>query len=120
MPIIAAVYLFCYFSKNHICSRLILSFSTKIFLNIQWGNSISMRIDATPYQVPFNITMPGYLWSNATINSGDIPDIVIVPYIQNANANGLQILIDYETGHTYVPGTSVTNVLWIAIGYAIN
>lgn len=38
MPIIAAVYLFCYFSKNHICSRLILSFSTKIFLNIQWGN----------------------------------------------------------------------------------
>ena len=37
MPIIAAVYLFCYFSKNHICSRLILSFSTKIFLNIQWG-----------------------------------------------------------------------------------
>lgn len=83
----------------------------------QWGNSISMRIDATPYQVPFNITMPGYLWSNATINSGDIPDIVIVPYIQNANANGLQILIDYETGHTYVPGTSVTNVLWIAIGY---
>lgn len=39
MPIIAAVYLFCYFSKNHICSRLILSFSTKIFLNIQWGNS---------------------------------------------------------------------------------
>ena len=83
----------------------------------QWGNNVSMRIDATPYQVPFNITMPGYLWSNATINSGDIPDIVIVPYIQNANANGLQILIDYETGHTYVPGTSVTNVLWIAIGY---
>ena len=75
-----------------------------------------MRIDATPYQVPFNITMPGYLWSNATINSGDIPDIVIVPYIQNANANGLQILIDYETGHTYVPGTSVSNVLWLAIG----
>ena len=82
----------------------------------QWGNNVSMRIDATPYQVPFNITMPGYLWSNATINSGDIPDIVIVPYIQSANANGLQILIDYETGHTYVPGTSVTNVLWIAIG----
>lgn len=82
----------------------------------QWGNNVRMRIDATPYQVPFNITMPGYLWSNATINSGDIPDIVIVPYIQNANANGLQILIDYETGHTYVPGTSVSNVLWLAIG----
>lgn len=87
---------------------------------IQWGNNVSMRIDATPYQVPFNITMPGYLWSNATINSSDIPDIVIVPYIQNANANGLQILIDYETGHTYIPGTSVTNVLWIAIGYALS
>lgn len=90
----------------------------KLFGNLilQWGINVSMRIDAIPHQVPFNITMPGYLWSNATINSGDIPDIVIVPYIQNANANGLQILIDYETGHTYVPGTSVSNVLWIAIG----
>ena len=84
----------------------------------QWGNSVGMRIDATPYKVFFNITMPGYLWSNATINSGDIPDIVIVPYIQNADQTGLQILIDYETGHTYVPGASISNVLWIAIGYA--
>lgn len=87
-------------------------------LILQWGNSVGMRIDATPYKVFFNITMPGYLWSNATINSGDIPDIVIVPYIQNADQTGLQILIDYETGHTYVPGASISNVLWIAIGYA--
>ena len=39
MPIIAAVYLFCYFSKNHIYSCLILSFLAKIFLDIQWGTT---------------------------------------------------------------------------------
>ena len=60
--------------------------------------------------------MSGYLWSDATINNGDIPDIVIVPYIQSADANGLQVLIDYEVGHNYVPGTAVANVLWMAIG----
>ena len=57
-----------------------------------------MPIDAATRQIPFNITMPGYLWSGATINSGDIPDIVITPYIQQADQNGLLILIDYETG----------------------
>lgn len=75
-----------------------------------------MPVDAAIRTVPFAITMPGYVWSNATINSGDVPDIVITPYIQNADANGLKILIDYETGHSYMPGTAVSNVLWIAIG----
>ena len=60
--------------------------------------------------------MPGYLWSGATINSGDVPNIIIAPYIQNADANGLKILLDYEMGQNYVPGTSVSNVLWLAIG----
>ena len=82
----------------------------------QWGTYQSMPVDAAIRTVPFAITMPGYVWSNATINSGDVPDIVITPYIQNADANGLKILIDYETGHQYTPGTAVSNVLWIAIG----
>lgn len=82
----------------------------------QWGNYISMPIDAVTRQIPFNITMPGYLWSGATINSGDIPDIVITPYIQQADQNGLIILIDYETGKPYTPGSSSANILWIAIG----
>jgi hypothetical protein len=82
----------------------------------QWGNYISMPIDAVIRQIPFNITMPGYLWSGATINSGDIPDIVITPYIQQAAQNGLLILIDYETGKPYTPGSSSANILWIAIG----
>lgn len=85
-------------------------------LIIQWGNYISMPIDAVIRQIPFNITMPGYLWSGATINSGDIPDIVITPYIQQAVQNGLLILIDYETGKPYTPGSSSANILWIAIG----
>lgn len=75
-----------------------------------------MLIDAVIRQIPFNITMPGYLWSGATINSGDIPDIVITPYIQQADQNGLLILIDYETGKPYTPGSSSANILWIAIG----
>lgn len=83
---------------------------------LQWGTYQSMPVDAAIRTVPFAITMPGYVWSNATINSGDVPDIVITPYIQNADANGLKILIDYETGHSYTPGTAVSNVLWIAIG----
>lgn len=82
----------------------------------QWGNCLRIPINATPYQVSFNITMPGYLWSGATINSGDVPNIIIAPYIQNADANGLKILLDYEIGQNYVPGTSVSNVLWLAIG----
>ncbi|PAV38004.1 hypothetical protein CJ260_11495 [Megasphaera sp. ASD88] len=85
-------------------------------LIVQWGTYQSMPVDAAIRTVPFAITMPGYVWSNATINSGDVPDIVITPYIQNADANGLKILIDYETGHQYTPGTAVSNVLWIAIG----
>ena len=85
-------------------------------LIVQWGNYISMPIDAVIRQIPFNITMPGYLWSGATINSGDIPDIVITPYIQQAAQNGLLILIDYETGKPYTPGSSSANILWIAIG----
>lgn len=84
--------------------------------SVQWGNYISMPIDAVTRQIPFNITMPGYLWSGATINSGDIPDIVITPYIQQADQNGLLILIDYETGKLYTPGSSYANILWIAIG----
>ena len=83
---------------------------------LQWGNSTGMRIDAIAKSVPFNITMSSYLWSNATINGGDIPNIVIVPYIQNADAHGLQILVDFETGDPVFPGQSVTNVLWLAIG----
>lgn len=75
-----------------------------------------MPIDAVTRQIPFNITMPGYLWSGATINSGDIPDIVITPYIQQADQNGLLTLIDYETGKPYTPGSSSANILWIAIG----
>lgn len=85
-------------------------------LIIQWGNHITMPIDAVTRQIPFNITMPGYLWSGATINSGDIPDIVITPYIQQADQNGLLMLIDYETGKPYTPGSSSANILWIAIG----
>lgn len=75
-----------------------------------------MPIDAIARQISFNITMPGYLWSGATINSGDIPDIVITPYIQQADQNGLLILIDYELGHTYTPGANTANILWLAIG----
>lgn len=85
-------------------------------LIIQWGNSLNIRIDALSYKIPFNVAMSGYSWSDAAINNGDIPDIVIVPYIQSADANGLQVLIDYEVGHNYVPGTAVANVLWMAIG----
>lgn len=85
-------------------------------LIVQWGTYQSMPVDAAIRTVPFAITMPGYVWSNATINSGDVPDIVITPYIQNADANSLKILIDYETGHQYTPGTAISNVLWIAIG----
>lgn len=89
-------------------------------VDVQWGNCLRIPINATPYQVSFNITMPGYLWSGATINSGDVPNIIIAPYIQNANANGLKILLDYEIGQNYVPGTSVSNVLWLAIGRVLN
>lgn len=99
-------------SSNRIICR---SFSSSP-LCVQWGNYISMPIDAVIRQIPFNITMPGYLWSGATINSGDIPDIVIAPYIQQADQNGLLTLIDYETGKPYTPGSSSANILWIAIG----
>lgn len=54
MPIIAAVYLFCYFSKNHIYSCLILSFLAKIFLDIQWGN---INVDET---ITLPITLQKY------------------------------------------------------------
>lgn len=93
------------------------SCSCRIYpLYAQWGNYISMTIDAVPRNIPFSITMAGYLWSGATINSGDIPDIVFVPYIQSASQNGLTVLLDYETGKPYTPGSAIANILWIAIG----
>ena len=75
-----------------------------------------MPIDAVPRSILFSITMPGYLWSGATINSSDIPDIVLVPYIQSADQNGLTVLLDYETGKSYTPGSASANILWLAIG----
>lgn len=74
-----------------------------------------MPIDAVTRKIGFNITM-NYIWSDCSINSGDIPDIVIVPYIQSADTTGIQVLIDYETGKPYTPGSSLANILWIAIG----
>ena len=84
-------------------------------LIVQWGNFVGMEIDAVVRKISFNIAM-NYIWSDVSINSGDIPDIVIVPYIQSADTTGLQVLIDYETGKQYTPGTSTANILWIAIG----
>lgn len=71
MPIIAAVYLFCYFSKNHICSRLILSFLAKIFLDIQWG---------------LNRCFPGWFLQNLNINS--TINAVICTYVDNGTGEG--------------------------------
>ena len=75
-----------------------------------------MLIDAIPHDVPFNITISTYIWSGATINRGDVPDIVIVPYILTTIENGLKILIDFEVGRSYTAGTDSANILWIAIG----
>lgn len=61
MPIIAAVYLFCYFSKNHICSRLILSFSTKIFLNIQWGLTGIFNNSQSIVNLPISFTNKAFI-----------------------------------------------------------
>lgn len=75
MPIIAAVYLFCYFSKNHICSRLILSFLAKIFLDIQWGNSSIPSSNASMVTFPiaftnfYKIIVTGSLtWTDSVFN----------------------------------------------------
>jgi len=58
----------------------------------------------------------GYLWSNCTICSFDVPNIIISPYITSADNNSMNVLIDYEIGQGYGGVGQTTNVLWIAIG----
>lgn len=83
---------------------------------LQWGNYLNMLIDANPRPIGFPISFNHYLHCLATIQRGDIPSIVICPYISTANNTSMTVVIDYETGQGYSPGTDVTNVLWLAIG----
>lgn len=82
----------------------------------QWGNSQNIVIDAIPHTIKFPVAFKNYKHCLATIQRGDIPNIIISLYISSANNNGINIVIDYETGQGYSPGTDVANVLWAAIG----
>lgn len=75
-----------------------------------------MPIDANPRPISFPISFTEYKHCLATIQRGDIPDIVICPYVYSADNNSMHVLIDFEIGHNFVPGSDVTNVLWVAIG----
>ena len=81
----------------------------------QWGNYNAMPVDATTRKIAFNISMT-HLWSTVTPNCYDIPNIVISPYIANADSSGIYVLIDYELGQGYTSGSATPNILWMALG----
>lgn len=106
MPIIAAVYLFCYFSKNHICSRLILSFLAKFFLDIQWGSVQA----GNNWDVPYNITFSNNVfvvaaWDFAAGSSTTMQ--FVGTNFQQSNKN---------TFHLYTSNTGNIGLGYLAIG----
>lgn len=82
---------------------------------IQWGLALQVPINANPINIKFPISM-GYLWSNCTICSYDVPNVIISPYISSSDGNSINVVIDYEIGQGYSGIGQTTNVLWIAIG----
>ena len=85
------------------------------YLNKQWGNSFNITINASIQELKFPLSINTIVGASATIQRGDIPDVVICPYLTTFSTTSMGITIDYETGKTFVPGTDVTNVLWFAI-----
>jgi hypothetical protein len=84
-------------------------------LIIQWGIYNAMPIDATTRKIAFNISMT-LICGTVTPNCYDIPNIIISPYIANADSSGIYVLIDYEIGQGYTPGSATSNILWMALG----
>ena len=83
--------------------------------NKQWGNTLNIVINASIQQLIFPITVKSIIGAVATIQRGDIPDVVICPYLTTFSQNSMGVTIDYETGKSFTPGTDVTNVVWVAL-----
>lgn len=79
---------------------------------VEWGNKLNIPVNAQPTKIIFPVAVKTVLGAWATIQRGDIPNVVICPYLQSFDTNGMEVVIDYEIGQSFVPGSEITNVVW--------